>query len=216
MLYIAHEFIGLQLPSFYAPDNDFRVQDLQVPESSRPPASRYDAQKFPTPKISCITHYACQINLRPPPISSYASLALVARYDFAQEEKVPPGFEALPADRAAANALGVTGPTQADVIEIMSRLRNKLPGMYPQGTGPFGRGSSRNHEEEWYQITSCFYLGTSGLRSSLLPPGRAFVPGQLCGLWAGKFAVSPIYFALAFYRLLSGCDRAILRPCFEV
>lgn len=120
----------------------------------------------------------------------------MARYEYAQDEKGPQAFEAsLPVDRADANALGVEGATQADMIEIVSRTRNKLPGLRPRGTDRFGHGSSRNHDEEWYQVTSCIYPGTSGLRSSSLKlhQGRVFVPGQLCGLWAGKFMVSLIH-----------------------
>ena len=196
----AHDTIDRQLPSFYAPDNEFRVQDLNPQYSSRSQGSGYDARMFPLPKISCITHYAREINLRPPPISSCAFLALVARYEYALDEKGAQAIEASrPLDRAHANALGVTGATQADMIEIASRIRNKLPGLRPRGTDRFGHGCSRNHDEEWYQVTSCFYPGTSGLRSlsPKMPQGRVFVPGQLCGLWAGKFMVSLFHFPLA-------------------
>ncbi|KLO17249.1 hypothetical protein SCHPADRAFT_179228 [Schizopora paradoxa] len=183
---------GFRLPSFYAPDNEFRVQAFHPQCSSRSQGSGYDARLFPLPKISCITHYAREINLRPPPISSCAFLALVARYEYALDDKGSQVIEASrPLDRAHANALGLTGATQADMIEIASRIRNKLPGVRPRGTDRFGHGCSRNHDEEWYQVTSCFYPGTSGLRSlsPKMPQGRVFVPGQLCGLWAGKFMV---------------------------
>ncbi|KAH8118103.1 hypothetical protein DFH11DRAFT_1687126 [Phellopilus nigrolimitatus] len=152
---------------------------------------------FTAPKMSHIIHFGQTLNLCTPPSTAVAFLAMAIRLDFDQQ--------------VTATALGVGGPTMEDMAELASatRVRPWL-GIATSDTEhlsiPAHKTTSILHDLDWYRITSCHDYSRLNLRR--LPfNSRTFVPGQLSGLWAGKFMVPE----LQAYRTLLASSPGTLQ-----
>jgi hypothetical protein len=122
------------------------------------------------------------------------------------EQANPPNLDALglPADRAAANAMGIGGPTRADIVEFRN-LKIAAPERCPleldqcfaddfvneegQVQDDLRKGipltGSARYDTDWYRLVSCLdpWSPPSPLR------GIVYQLGSIAGSWAGRFVV---------------------------
>lgn len=146
----------------------------------------------PPPSVAQLTHYGHHLTISSPSLTSAALLGTLVRVEAVQDiSPLPAEAMRLPPNRAAANALGITGQTLEDVQEFHYRVRTRYLERSRQeknaGNSTDTRiiGSSR-HDEEWHRLVCCYDLWTDQPTMR----GKVYTPGTLSGYWDGRSLVN--------------------------
>lgn len=209
----AANLLPLQHSSFYVPETHFPEITSNGATSSGPPArssprlcSDYDTGINLTSPAVHIICYGHSMHFCPPPVTSAAFLAVTARVDL--DRRMPSSHLAclpsLPLNREAADALRFAGPTQEDIIEARSGscvrpwIRATCQHLSQHLDNLALWNASVQYDTDWHRIT----LMNHNKLSELPLPRQysAFAPGQLTGLWNGKFLVRSTF--LSFFLSL--------------
>lgn len=156
-------------------------------------------------------HYSRPLPLVVPPLAQAALLLWVTRSQIVESENpLDVNLLQFPADRATALALGLDGPTIADIVEFRS-TKISAPALCPlvlddcladefvnsedgdddehaarsRNTSSTLTGSER-YDTDWYRLVSCLdpWRRPPALR------GIVYRLGSIAGSWAGRFVVS--------------------------
>lgn len=142
-------------------------------------------------------HWNHKITIAAPTLTSAAFLSTVVRIE-ALQDATPQALSAqrdhLPANRAAANALGAVGKTFEDVEAFHYHVRTRFMARCSSwqwgvdtsvsDVDPHATSSSR-HDVMWHRLVSCYdpWDPQSALR------GVVYKPGMLSGSWHGRIVV---------------------------
>ena len=168
---------NFRYPPFLAPDIHYSFPLTVSPDVLRDhsvltPHGFYPQYREPRYVKHTFTHYDTDIALVEPPIGLVAKLLYVALLEHQPQEY--PSADLLPDDRAEAEQLGASGPTYADYLAF-GGLRAARPPTRPD---------SARSDADWERWRACYNPW-----SEKKPPGRAYTPGSLSGLWGGRFLV---------------------------
>ncbi|KAF7977139.1 hypothetical protein HWV62_4543 [Athelia sp. TMB] len=176
---LLHTFLvaGYRYPSTHTPDAHFNLPLCPSQETIAAHCSG------PPPKTRRMLHWNHTIKIAAPTLTSAAFLSTSVRIE-ALQDTVPPQSTGLPADRASADALGLSGKTQKDVDDFQYRVRTRFWERCPKSTqnSDLHVISSRRHDEEWHRLVSCYdpWDPQSTVR------GAVYQRGVLAGTWDGR------------------------------
>lgn len=139
---------------------------------------------FPLASESSIEiHYFGRfLSFQVPSISQIALLAYTARLEITQprtSDNRPP----IPANRAIADERGWQGATLEDHDDFDRHGRTALPERVHLGCNHCQFMDSRSHDIDWYRLLGDFHV----------IGGQQYNPGQVQGLWCGKFLVMSLH-----------------------